>query len=246
MLKIALIGHGEVGRVFREDFAGKAIVTAYDIRKERSLSPSLEDAIKGADIVFSCVTADQTEQAARDAGRFMTKAQVFFDLNSAAPETKKRASTHVPHYVEGAVMAPIFTPRCAVPTLAGGEKAVELAALLNPLGMKITPVSLVIGHASSMKLCRSIVIKGLEVLMVDCKLAAEKLGVANEVYASLDATYPSMNFKALAENMKERVETHGVRRSAEMKEAGDMLKDAGLNPDLAYEISKAQLRGVKV
>ena len=81
--------------------------------------------------------------------------------------------------------------------------------------------------------------------MVDCAAASELWGVKEPVFASLHATFPSIDFHALAENMRERVATHGVRRSAEMFEAGEMLAALGLNPGLANAVAEAQLRGAR-
>jgi len=45
--------------------------------------------------------------------------------------------------------------------------------------------------------------------------------------------------------MRERVATHGVRRAAEMREAGEMLEALGMNPDLANAVAAAQARGAQ-
>jgi hypothetical protein len=96
-----------------------------------------------------------------------------------------------------------------------------------------------------MKLCRSIVMKGLEVLTVECGRAAAFWDVADEVFGSLEATYPGMNWAVLAENSLERVTNHGLRRAAEMREAADMITDMALNSALAKAIADAQERGAK-
>ena len=121
----------------------------------------------------------------------------------------------------------------------------EAANILNALGMNVTPVTTEPGRASAMKLCRSIVIKGLEAIMVDCAAAAKQWGVEDEVFASLDASYPSIDFRQLAETMGGRVRQHGVRRAAEMREAAMMVADLGMNPGLASAIADAQERGAE-
>jgi 3-hydroxyisobutyrate dehydrogenase-like beta-hydroxyacid dehydrogenase len=199
--------------------------------------------------VISAVTASEAENVAAGAAAFLRPGQIFLDINSAAPSTKQRAAGHVEaagaHYVEGAVMAPVLKPGLAVPILAGGPFAEETARLMNGLGMNLTAVSIEHGRASAMKLCRSIMIKGLEALMVDCAAASEGWDVKTEVFASLAGTFPSIDWHALSENMRERVATHGVRRAAEMREAGEMLAALGRNPELALAVADAQLRGAK-
>lgn len=264
--RIAFIGFGEVGQTFAAGLVQRDDVgiTAFDIepegpRRERiasraealgvTLAGSAAAAAGGAGIVISAVTASEAEGAAEAARAWLAPGQFFLDVNSAAPSTKQRAAKHVEaagaHYVEGAVMAPVLKPGLAVPILAGGPKAGEASALLNALGMNLTPVATEHGRASAMKLCRSIIIKGLEALMVDCAAACEGYDVKAEVFESLAGTFPSIDWHALAENMRERVATHGIRRAAEMREAGEMLAALGMEPALALAVADAQTRGAR-
>lgn len=264
-LHIALIGFGEVGRRFADDLMGvpELSLSAFDIlgndaarrddyeqaaaARNVASRDSARSACEGAHLVISAVTAAAAEDVAAQAAGFLRNGQIFFDVNSAAPSTKRRASAHLlksgVDYVEGAVMAPVKKPGIRVPILAGGSCAAELADRLNPFGFRITPVSTEIGHASATKLCRSIIIKGLEALMVDCTRASEHFDVKQSVFASLSETFPSIDWHALSDDMKERVATHGKRRSEEMREAGEMLADAGLDAELALAVANAQARG---
>ncbi|MFM2423575.1 MAG: hypothetical protein RL291_2105 [Pseudomonadota bacterium] len=266
-LHIAFIGFGELGQRFARDLAKQQGVTlsAFDLLLSNrirgaalrdaaawmdvKLGQTAAEATKDADIVFSAVTADQTATVAKGAARYLACGQMFVDLNSASPETKRKAAegfdgTGV-HYVEGAVMGAVKGPGITVEILAGGPRADDAANVLNSVGMDIKPVAKAYGKASAIKLCRSIVIKGLEALMVDCKAATGHWNVETEVYRSLAATYPSIDWPKLADDMGERVATHGIRRAAEMREAADMLKDMGLAPDLASAVAEAQHRGAR-
>lgn len=266
LVSIAFIGFGEVGQTFAKGFSarGGVSLSAYDLKfTSEPAGASLKaagalgvragisaaDAAQGADIVISAVTASAAEAVAREAAGYLRPGQYFVDVNSAAPTTKQRAAAAVHPtggaYVECAVMAPVLAPGIAVPCLAGGPKAEDAAVLLNGLGMKLTPVATEYGRASAMKLCRSIIIKGLEALMVDCAQASEKWGVTDTVFGSLAASFPSIDWHALSTNMQERVATHGVRRSAEMAEAAEMVAALGMNPDLVAAVAAAQLRGAK-
>ena len=267
-LKLAFIGYGEVGKLFARQFREKGVagMTAYDLlfddpsrgaekRTEAqqanvSAGASAADAARDADVVFSCVTADQAEPVARLARSYLRPGQFFVDVNSAAPETKRRAAAEVmaagAHYIEAAVMAPVAPKGIATAILAGGPEAGRAAALLNPLGMDVAPVSSEYGRASATKLSRSIMIKGIEALIVDAARSARAWGVADDVFASLERTFPGTDFAALADNMAERVRTHGLRRAAEMREAADMLDDLGVNSSLARAVADAQERGAAV
>jgi len=264
---LGLIGFGEVGSTFARQFLarGDMRIAAYDLvfdgpqaRPERMalaremgvrVAASAADAAREARVVISAVTASSALDVAREAAGYLHQGQFFFDINSASPTTKTTAARSVEaahaKYVEGAVMQPVARPGIQVPILGGGPHAEELAGLLNGLGMNITPVTTEPGRASAMKLCRSIVIKGMEAIMADCAAAARHWGVEEEVFGSLRETFPSIDFADLAEYMGERIRTHGVRRAAEMREAAQMVEDMGLHPGLSLAIADAQERGAR-
>jgi len=266
-IPLAIIGFGEVGNLFARQFMarGDVAIAVYDIlfadpvkgppmlEAARAMgvrvAASAAEAASGARVVISAVTASSALDVAGAAAGYLHQGQFFFDVNSASPVTKKTSAERVnaahAKYVEGAVMQPVGGIGIRVPILGGGPHTEELAALMNGLGMNITPVTTEPGRASAMKLCRSIVVKGLETIMVDCAAAARHWGVEEEVFASLNQTWPSIDFRELAEYMGERVATHGVRRAAEMREAAMMVEDLGMNPDLASAIADAQERGAR-
>lgn len=264
---IAFIGFGEVGKRFSRDLLANEDVriVAYDIvMDDPSRRPAMEEAARAigvtcmvsadaacrnADIVFSAVTADQAEIVAGDTARHLVAGQVYVDVNSASPSTKKRAAATVnksgASYVEAAVMAAVLKPGIQVPILAGGPAVEAAAERLNKLGMNITPVATEYGRASAIKLCRSIMIKGIEALIGDCARASRHWGVEREVYGSLGQTFPSIAWPALADDMAERIATHGIRRAAEMREAAQMLDEMGLEPGLARAVADAHERGAR-
>jgi 3-hydroxyisobutyrate dehydrogenase-like beta-hydroxyacid dehydrogenase len=235
-LNISFIGFGELGQRFARDLAARPDValSAYDIvfddpakrdacraaaaSRNVTPSPSLPAVCLGAAIVISAVTADQVEAVAATAAQHLTPGQIFLDVNSASPATKRRAAKLV--------------------EASGAE-------VLNAIGMNLSPVAVEHGKASAIKLCRSIMIKGLEALIVDSARASKHWGVEREVYASLTGTFPSIDWPRLADDMAERVATHGRRRAAEMREAADMLAEIDIDPGLARAVSDAHKRGAK-
>jgi 3-hydroxyisobutyrate dehydrogenase-like beta-hydroxyacid dehydrogenase len=259
-LEIAFIGYGEVGQLFSRQLAAKpgVRVSVYDILyddptrgpalKQRALEDlvhaagSVAEACAMAEIVISAVTADSAVTAAREAAPHLKSQHTYIDLNSVSPATKRNVAAQVRqggvNFVEFAVMAPVSGIGIEVPILSGGATAETISARLNELGMRITPVSSEIGTASATKLCRSIVIKGMEALMVDFTLASEKAGVMPAVLASLKASYPGMDWENVAKVMMSRVKQHGVRRAAEMREASRMITDLGLDGSLAAAIAE--------
>jgi len=259
-LNLAIIGFGEVGQLFARQLEQRSEVeiAVYDLKfDDTELGPLLlrlaetnglraatnsGGACRGADIVISAVTADQAEAAALAAAPHLAAGQIYVDLNSVSPSTKRRVAAAVgpsgADFVEFAVMSPVEGLGIASPILAGGAKADALAERLSALGMKITPVSTEIGIASATKLCRSIIIKGLEALVVDLGLAGQKAGVLPAVLASLTASYPGMDWAELIRVMPTRVTRHGIRRAAEMREAALMLAEMGFSGALSEAIAQ--------
>jgi len=267
MTLLALIGFGEVGQTFAKGLLanGRVQIAAYDLlfddpqmRRERIASAQAlgvrvaadaADASRGARVVISAVTAAAAGEVARAAAGYLQPGQIFFDINSASPRTKEIAARRVEpsaaEFVEGAVMAAVAGPGLKVPILAGGPAAQATAQTLNGLGMNLTPVAGEPGRASATKLARSIVMKGLEAALIQSIAAARRWDVEGEVIASLQATYPGIDWQGAIAHAGERVARHGVRRAEEMREAAEMLQDLGLDPGLCRAIAAVQERGAK-
>ena len=82
-----------------------------------------------------------------------------------------------------------------------------------------------IGRASTIKMLRSVIFKGMEALTAECVLACHRADVLDEVLASLGAEWP-----ALADYRLDRMMVHGVRRAAEMEESAKTLTALGVEP----------------
>lgn len=249
-MRIALIGYGEVGRILGEDLAlAGQTLTAYDVKlhtDERQLfaeharahgvqlAESHADAVRAAELVVSAVTASQTVAAAEACAGALPQGSFFLDFNSASPGAKLAAAKHVHarsgRYVEGAVMASVPPYRIKVPLLLGGRDAGLLAPLLERLGFVATPASSELGVVSATKMCRSVVVKGLEAALIESLTAARHYGVETAVIASLGATFPEVDWERQAAYCFQRVIEHGRRRGEEMREVAVTLRDAGLDP----------------
>jgi 3-hydroxyisobutyrate dehydrogenase-like beta-hydroxyacid dehydrogenase len=260
--RVALVGFGEAGSILGADLAalGREVVT-YDILLDASASraamlekasrarvraaDSFEAAVKDADLVISAVTAGSSADVARNAGKALRAGQIFLDINSCSPATKRSNAQSVQSsgadYVEAAVMAPVPPQRLKVPMLLGGRRAAELAPVLMALGMNAIHIADEIGVASAVKMCRSIVIKGLEALTVESMLAARRFGAEKEVLASLQGTFPQMGWQdKLPDYLVSRVAEHGRRRAAEMREVAHTLEDVGMEPIMALATAVRQ------
>jgi 3-hydroxyisobutyrate dehydrogenase-like beta-hydroxyacid dehydrogenase len=243
---VTLIGYGEAGRTFACAGGWEQQARVFDIKvddpqcREAMLAafeadgvsgvPTVEGAVDASRAVLSLVTADQASNAARTVAAFIAPGALYFDMNSVAPGTKRESAQIIDaaggHYVDVAIMAPVIPARLSVPLLISGRDAADGAAMLVALGFsKVRVVSGDVGVASSIKMIRSIMIKGQEALTAEMMLAAEQAGVVDEVLGSLGDGWHD---KA-AYNL-ERMKTHGIRRAAEMEEVAKMLHALGIEP----------------
>ncbi|OXR48261.1 6-phosphogluconate dehydrogenase [Pusillimonas sp. T2] len=260
--KIGLIGFGEAGSLLGEGLVKAGLwVTAYDIKchdanalsslEQRAeaagvlLAASLEQAVSSVDLVVSAVTASSAAQVAEQAGPLMRAGQYFLDINSVSPSTKAHDRNAIESagaaYVEAAVMAPVPPYGLHVPMLLGGSQAQAVSTALNALGMRTRAVSADVGVASAIKMCRSVMIKGIEALTVECLTAARRYGAEHEVLASLAETFPGMGWTEKQPHyLISRVAEHGRRRAAEMREVAETLSDAQVDPVMALATATLQ------
>ena len=128
-------------------------------------------------------------------------------------------------------MAPIAPAGIAAPMLLGGPHAAAFLPRAHELGFRgATVFSDVIGRASAAKMCRSVIIKGMEALLAESLLAARHYGVEDAVLDSLGALLPAADWRALSRYMIARSLQHGRRRAAEMREVALAVREAGLDP----------------
>jgi 3-hydroxyisobutyrate dehydrogenase-like beta-hydroxyacid dehydrogenase len=261
--RLAVIGFGEAGGILGAELAalGRFPVVTFDRLLEdparcaameakaraAKVAPakSLAAAIDGADLVISAVTAGEARKVAAGAGTLMRPGQILLEINSVSPETRRGNAALIEasgaDYVEAAVMAPVPPQRLKVPMLLGGRRAEDLASCLGALGMTADAVATGIGTASAIKMCRSIMVKGLEALTTECLLTARRYGAEDAVLASLDATYPGIGWTGkLPDYLVSRSAEHGRRRAEEMGEVVQTLLDAGIDPLLSRAIAQRQ------
>jgi 3-hydroxyisobutyrate dehydrogenase-like beta-hydroxyacid dehydrogenase len=256
---IAIIGFGEVGQTFAKDFLAKGVkeIHAFDIKfadpasgpskAARALgviaAKSSEDALAGQPIVFSCVTAGSAETAAREAAKGIAQGAYFADVNSVSPGTKQHDAAHIEEgggrFVEIAVMSPIHPRGIRSPMLLGGPHAKDFAALMDPFEVQMTPVADRVGRAAATKLCRSVMIKGMESLFLESMISARKYGVEEDVLASMADTIPH-DWAEEARYMISRALIHGRRRAEEMREAAKTVAEAGLEPLMTAKIAERE------
>ncbi len=247
---IGLVGYGEVGRILAEDLRLQGVtVSAHDLKLASEAGSALRqhaaehgvtlveshaELATEVDFIISAVTASQAVPVAQACAPAVKKGAFFLDFNSASPGAKIRAAELVNaaggRYVEGAVMTSIPPYRIKVPLLLGGPDATELMPLVNALGFAAKVASDKLGVASATKMCRSVMIKGLEAMVIESFTTARAYGVEDAVLASLKETFPGIDWEKQGAYFFQRVIEHGRRRSEEVREVAQTVREAGLEP----------------
>jgi 3-hydroxyisobutyrate dehydrogenase-like beta-hydroxyacid dehydrogenase len=257
---VGLVGYGEVGRILAEDLRKDGVrVSAYDIKlgddrakplREHAagigvaLASSHADLAAQADLIVSAVTASQDVLVAQACVPGLKPGAWFLDFNSASPGAKQRAAALIDgaggRYVEGAVMTSLPPYRIKVPLLLGGSGARELAPRLIELGFNAMVTSDELGVASAVKMCRSIMIKGMEAMVIESFTTARAYGVEDAVLASLKETFPGIDWEKQGAYFFQRVIEHGRRRSEEVREVAETVREIGLTPWSAQGTAERQ------
>jgi 3-hydroxyisobutyrate dehydrogenase-like beta-hydroxyacid dehydrogenase len=258
-LNIGLVGYGEVGRIFGAGLLPHAArVVAWDLKfaDPESCAEALGHAraqgvqtctgvaelCAGADLVISAVTASSTLAVAESVAKHIDPGCFFLDLNSASPGTKQQAAARIDaaggRYVEAGVMTSVPPYGLRVPMLLGGSHAPALLPALQAWGLQAQVASERLGVASATKMCRSVMIKGLEALVIESYASARHYGVEDAMVATLQETFPGMDWSQQGGYFFSRVAQHGQRRAEEMREAAKTVREAGFEPFMAAAIAQ--------
>jgi 3-hydroxyisobutyrate dehydrogenase-like beta-hydroxyacid dehydrogenase len=259
--RLCFIGFGEAGQAIARGLRDTGIetVAAWDILfpaaeglklKQAGASmgarvaSSAADAAQSADIIISAVTAASSLEAASSVAPHLTGHPYFLDINSVSPGRKKETERLLgdkARYVDVAILAPIHPARHQTPLLLAGPHAESVMPLLiDELDMRGAIAGHEVGQAAGLKMIRSVMIKGIEALTLECFLAASRAGIVDEVAASLKNNYPTLDWNKVIEYNIERMASHGVRRADEMDQVAATLRELGIDPLMACATSTRQ------
>lgn len=259
--RLCFIGFGEAGQAIAAGLrdTGVETIAAWDImfmmpegerlkaagdRIGARLAASAADAVHGSDIIISAVTAASSLEAARSVEPHLDGNPYFLDINSVSPGRKKETEKLLgskARYVDVAILAPIHPARHQTPLLLAGPHAQTVMPLLiDELEMRGAIAGDEVGAAAALKMIRSVMIKGIEALTLECFLAAKRAGIVDEVATSLKNNYPTLDWNRVIEYNLERMASHGVRRADEMDQVAETLRELGIDPLMATATSTRQ------
>ncbi len=261
---IGFIGFGEAGSTIAKGLrgAGAPEVAAYDVALETAegrpkmerraaeagvtLVSSVEELARLSGVIVSAVVSTVAVGVAERAALHLDAGHVFLVLNSTSPEVKRRIAEIVAasgaRFVKAAVMAAVPPLGHKVPMLLCGEAAPELIDRLSAYGMSLEDFGPEIGRASATKMFRSIIVKGLEALFVECALASSRYGVTERVLEYVGVGYPGIDWNELANYLLRRTAIHGERRAHEMEEVAATLTAMGIEPIMAEAAARRLLK----
>jgi len=245
---ICFVGFGEVGSTLAAALMSKPLTftsldTAFSDPNSKAseyaknfpnlnVSTQADERVRAADLVISAVTAEQATAAADSVLSYLKSDAWYWDINSVAPNTKQSMADLLGRdvrFVEGAIMSPIQPKGIGSPILIGGPYAREFTNIITNLGFSGSEYFAdEIGNAAASKMCRSVIIIGMESLLTESLISARYYGVENQVLDSLSNLLPGVDWQQHSAYMVSRSLEHGVRRAEEMREVHKTVKDAGL------------------
>jgi len=253
--RLGFIGFGEAASLIAKGLGEEGLtgIRAYDTKLEDpktcglvnsrakdagvELAASAERLINGCDLVIAAVTSAVALEVAKQAAPFLKAHQIYIDINSVSPDVKKQVRLAVEsagaRFVEVSVMAAVPKFGHKVPLVLSGPAAGQLIEVLSPYGMDMEDFGPEFGRAAAFKMFRSIMIKGMEALLLEMVLAASEYDIADRVLESVEKGYPGIDWSALATYLIGRTAIHGERRAHEMEEVSATLRSLGIDPIMA-------------
>lgn len=245
-MRIAIVGCGEVGSTYARALlaAGDHDVVIDDPRPEvaawaaehdltlhRTAGPWLAD----VDAAWVCVAGDLAHRVITQMHEYLARGVTIIDLTTASPEDKARSAVLLGDrgvYIDAVIMGAIAMNGVATPLLGAGPHAEGAMSVLADLGAPVrTLPDAAPGDAAALKLLRSVLTKGLEALGVECLVAAERMGVRDQLPAVL-ADIDAGGLTPFVDAVVRTHPLHAKRRQHEVHRAGLQLAGHGGNPSL--------------
>lgn len=242
---IAILSPGEMGSAFGKALSagGYRIVSTLDGRSEatrqRAQASGFEDVgslanvVAAADLILSIVPpehaltqAELTARAMKDAGRM----PLYADCNAVAPETAKRIGAIITgagaDFIDGGIIGnPPGGGKQPARLFVSRPKA-DVLAECDGKGIAVRHCGADIGRASAVKMVYGGITKGTSALHALMLLAAERMGVSDELHQELQASQAAA-YKRM-ENMTSALPAVSNRYVGEMLEIAKALDSVDL------------------
>lgn len=256
MLKLGLLGFGEVGYTFAKGIMQKGSnceVYAHDLNQNEDwkgdqirnraaetnvrLVDSVEELVERTEIILGIVPSKAASISAQTVAKYLTSGKNYCDLSSASPNLKKDAAnlfgSHKGTFIDGAIMGAMVSYGFQVPIYVAGENAEAVTKDLIGIGFKVTYVGPEPGNASAIKMLRGSFTKGIEALIVETFYAASKYGGENVLLETLSDTFDKESFKETVNRYITSDAIHAGRRADEVSGVIEFLRQNNIDPFVA-------------
>lgn len=251
--KIGLVGYGEVGQALVQGLLTneRVSIDVFDIRFNNTDNPpdplkikaksngvnlrkDIDSLVIHNELIISAVTCEQALQVAECVSENLASGKFFVDMNTVAPNVKTEISRLTEKkggtFIEIAILGTIASYGFKSPMLACGAHAQNFAHFLNKLGFNVNFLSDEIGQASQMKMLRSVFAKGVESLLFEMLVAAEKFDMLEPVMDAVVNHMDKSSFLNIAETWITTNVVHAKRRAEEMDHVIQTLEDINVQP----------------
>src|SRR5260370_11040596 len=189
-------------------------------RLEVASDGSYTAALSEADLVICAVQGEHALDAATSAAPLLKKGAHYLDLctvtGAMADEDRTAIEATGGRYVDAAVMGGFFKSGLKAKMLVAGGEAEAAVAWMNANGFDAKYLGSRPGSASSVKMVRSVLMKGLEALGVEALVTAERQGILEEVLDCL----PGADLVPFRGHLFSLVQTHVVHARRPWEEMG--------------------------
>ncbi len=216
-------------------------------RLDVAISDRYTEALSEADLVICAVQGEHALDAAKSAAPLLKPGAHYLDLctvtGKMSDEDRAAIESGRGRYVDVAVMGGFFKSGIKAPMLIAGTDVEPVVAWMNANGFVTTYLGPKPGSASSVKMLRSVIMKGIEALAVESFVAAERQGILKEVMGCM-GDVDAVTFSAQLAMLAQTHIVHAERRWEEMGLVAQTLRETGVDPVMTTAIEKSHRRTV--
>jgi 3-hydroxyisobutyrate dehydrogenase-like beta-hydroxyacid dehydrogenase len=216
-------------------------------RLDIAISADYTAALSEADLVISAVQGEFAIDAARAAAPLLKQGAHYLDLctvtGKMSDADRAEIETGGGRYIDVAVMGGFFSQGIKAPMLVAGADVEPVVGWMKANGFVATALGPKPGSASSVKMVRSVLVKGIEALGVEALVTAQRQGILEEVLGCLgDAD--DMTLSGFITMLVRTHIVHAHRRWEEMGLVAQTLRETGVDPLMTEVIEKSHRRSV--
>jgi len=256
--RIGIIGYGEAGQAIAQGlFSNKgSSISVFDIKfnddefeeslrlkaKEQGIivEEDMPSLISKSDMILSLVTGEVAAQVVRDSLPFIREGKVYVDMNTVAPREKMLMGELIEKkggsFIEVAILGAIASYGFKSPMLVCGKGGDEFVNLFAKMGFNMTFVSEEIGKASSLKMLRSVFAKGVEALLLEMLVGAERCDLLEPLMDAIVKHMDGSSFQEIANTWITTNVIHADRRAEEMDHVIETLNELHVRPIMAEAV----------